>query len=376
MKLFYFSGSTLPSTYANAVHVMKMCQAFTRACGAEVTLFAKAGENDKADVFLSYGVQPIFDIYKTYRIKNKILSGPSRIVMTLYHAFFKKHKPDLVYGRDVWTMAALAGTVWPIAFELHEIPQSFLQGIALRRILRAKNLLGLVVITKGLKYDLIRFENNFPAQKILVAPDGADVPAAELASFSLVPIEKTVMQIGYAGSLYAGKGVELILDIAALMPEAGFHIFGGPEALRTQWMAQNPPANIHFYGHVPHGEVQARLAACDVLVAPYLPHITIGTGAEIGRWISPLKLFEYMAARRPILCSDLPVLREVMEDGRNGLLVDPENPLAWAEALRNLHADSALAKRLAEAAYGDLVSRYSWEKRAEKILDFLKKQQV
>jgi glycosyltransferase involved in cell wall biosynthesis len=125
------------------------------------------------------------------------------------------------------------------------------------------------------------------------------------------------------------------------------------------WNMQDIPRNVKFYGPVPHRDVAARLAACDVLLAPYLPSIRIDTGADIARWISPLKLFEYMAIRRPILCSDLPVLREVMEDGRNALLIDPLRPEDWAHALERLKGDSLLRKTLADQAFTDLENRYS-----------------
>ncbi|MCC6598976.1 MAG: glycosyltransferase family 4 protein [Alphaproteobacteria bacterium] len=365
MKILYFSGSTLPSTYANAVHVMKMSAAFA-VLGHAVTLYAKAGKNEQ-DVFSYYGVAPDFDVVRSPDISFPGLSGLIRTGFTLW----RKRKADLIYGRDLWTMAAMAGRETPIAFELHEIPRSLFQRFLLRHILRGPNLKGLVVITEGLKTDLLTFMPDFPLEKILVAPDGADVPKHPVVSAPLEKIENTDFQIGYGGSLYKGKGVELILEIAALSPQTGFHVFGGPETEKEKWCALNPPVNVKFYGHIPHGQLKAHLAACNALIAPYMPAIHIGTGADIARWISPLKLFEYMAVKKPVLCADLPVLREIMQESQNALLADPLKPKMWVAAIEKLKNNPQMRQDLSDRAYSDLEAHYSWDRRAEKILRFL-----
>ncbi len=374
MKLFYLSGSTLPSGYANAVHVMKMCQAFAKIWGADVTLFAKAGveKTHPRELFEIYGVSGIFKLSRTARLQNKMLSGPVRILQTLWRVVSEKNPPDLLYGRDIWTLAGLAGGRIPLALELHEIPRGRLQKGALCRIINAKNLRGVIVITEGLKYDLMRFAPYYPEEKILVAPDGGDVPQGLVTPVPLESLAGTVVQVGYAGSLYAGKGVELLVQMAEKMPEGGFHVFGGPQAEREKWESRALPPNIRFYGAIPHSAVAGRLSACDILVAPYLPVIHIGTGADIARWISPLKLFEYMALRKPIVCSDLSVLREVMVDGQNAMLVNPDNPDEWVHVLRKIQHNPLLAQHLSEGAYQDLVTCYSWERRAERIATFLR----
>jgi glycosyltransferase involved in cell wall biosynthesis len=102
------------------------------------------------------------------------------------------------------------------------------------------------------------------------------------------------------------------------------------------------------------------LADMDVLVLP-------NTATHISaRYTSPLKLFEYMAAGRPIVASDLPALREVLTDGENALLVEPGNAAQLADAIGRLLHDPELAQRLAAAAWRD-VQAYSWDRRAERL---------
>ncbi|MEO8361847.1 MAG: glycosyltransferase family 4 protein, partial [Vicinamibacteria bacterium] len=85
---------------------------------------------------------------------------------------------------------------------------------------------------------------------------------------------------------------------------------------------------------------------------------------------SPIKAFEAMAAGRPLLISDTEAAREIVEDGRTGLVVAPGNVDAWAQALDRVLSDRALQLTLARAAF-EKATQYSWARRAERVEDFL-----
>jgi glycosyltransferase involved in cell wall biosynthesis len=120
--------------------------------------------------------------------------------------------------------------------------------------------------------------------------------------------------------------------------------------------------NVLVPGFVPHRDVPGCLAAADVLVLPYLKRIF---SAE---YMSPLKLFEYMAACRPIVASDLPALRTVLRHEENALLCEPDSVEALAAAVRRVLADADLGRRLADRAREDVQS-YTWDRRAKTILE-------
>ena len=119
---------------------------------------------------------------------------------------------------------------------------------------------------------------------------------------------------------------------------------------------------------MPPAETERLCLAFDVMLAPYQAEVRIAGGGETAAWMSPLKVFGYMAAAKPIVCSDLPVLREVVEDGRNGLLVQAEDPDAWAAALRRLLEDKELRERLSATAFADFLARHTWRGRASQCL--------
>jgi glycosyltransferase involved in cell wall biosynthesis len=220
---------------------------------------------------------------------------------------------------------------------------------------------GYVTITRGLADELT---SRFGARGALaVIPDGVKVagaPGARPPSTNHPPV------IGYAGHLYPWKGVDVLLEAIARLPDVRALIVGGlagePDLDRTQALARalGIGDRVSFAGAVAPPQVAARLAGMDVLVLP-------NTGTHVSaRYTSPLKLFEYMAAGRPIVASDLPALREVLKDDENALLVEPGDAGRMAEAIERLLADASLASRLAGAAWRD-VQAYRWESRAERL---------
>jgi glycosyltransferase involved in cell wall biosynthesis len=118
--------------------------------------------------------------------------------------------------------------------------------------------------------------------------------------------------------------------------------------------------NAVYYPPVPLTEVPAWYARSDLTLLPYQPNIS--TAATM----SPVKMFEAMAAGRPIIASDLPTIREVLKHEHSALLVTPRDSEAWAAAIERLRQDRPLAVRLATNARA-AVSNYSWVDRAKRI---------
>jgi glycosyltransferase involved in cell wall biosynthesis len=225
---------------------------------------------------------------------------------------------------------------------------------------------GYVTITRALATDL---STRFGARdRVLVAPDGTRLPAPVDAATTA---RRDAPIATYAGHLYAWKGVDTLVAAAAFLPHVRVRIVGGmpgepDEArLRAQAEALGASARVEFVGYVPPPEVAAWLSRSDVLV---LPNVDTSVSA---RYTSPLKLFEYMAAGRPIVASRLPALEEVLTDGLNALLVPPGDPSALASAISRLVAEPPLAAALAARAKRD-VADYSWARRAERLEELLR----
>jgi glycosyltransferase involved in cell wall biosynthesis len=99
---------------------------------------------------------------------------------------------------------------------------------------------------------------------------------------------------------------------------------------------------------------------------PYQRQVAASSGGDISRYLSPMKLFEYLACERPIISSDLPVLREVLHAG-NSILLPCDDIDAWVSAMHELETNSGLCRRLAARGHQE-AQQYTWEARARKIL--------
>lgn len=370
MKIVYISSSSIPSRAANSIHVMKMCQAISKN-GHEVVLLAPDDkdhyEPGVENVFDYYGVEQCFEIIKLPWVK---LRGRGYIYGGLAALKSCQLKPDLVFGRNTvgCTFSAFMGL--PVIFESHTpvTEDSRLGSWLFARLANHPGLKKLVVITHLLKEHYL-FNHPYLESKIHVAPDGADPIESDIDP--LVPKNAgTRLQVGYVGHLYKGKGMELVAQLARSCPWADFHVVGGKEADIVFWKDKTCGPNITFHGYLPHSKVATALKAFDVVLLPNQKVVSAHGGGhvDIGKWTSPLKAFEYMAAKKPIIGSDLPVLREVLKDGKNALLCDPENILAWQKALRRLMDETDLADRLAKTAYDEFRKSYTWQARAAKIL--------
>jgi glycosyltransferase involved in cell wall biosynthesis len=126
-------------------------------------------------------------------------------------------------------------------------------------------------------------------------------------------------------------------------------------------------ANVLVIGFVPHRMVPVYLAAFDELLMPYQEAVrTHQKKHDIASCMSPLKMFEYMAAGRPIVASRLKVIGEILEDQRNAILVPSDSVMEWASAIRMLRDNESLSRTIGEQARDD-VRKYSWDERVKKI---------
>jgi len=368
LKIIYVSGSTVPSRFANSVHVMKMCQAFA-ANGHEVVLYAHKNSDEEIDPFEYYGVNKRFEV-KYYQSSRRRIRYVSSIMQTwALRKSVKLTKADLVYGRSHLGLLGCIGLGIPIIYEAHILPQTR-KDIAIEKVLlRRRELERLVVISDSLRRDYIKMF-PFVESIITVAHDGADLPVNDVEDkVGRWPGRLGVPQVGYVGHLYPGKGMEVVHALSEAMPEIDFHVIGGMEQDIAYWREQAKGSNLFFHGFVSHGRLSSYYSRFDIVLAPLQKRIVLHSrNIDISRWTSPLKIFEYMAHGKPLISSDLPVLREIVIDGHNGIVVPPDNIQAWIDALQALISNQSMRERLGLQARNDLEAKYTWQTRAKAVL--------
>lgn len=369
MKITYISDSKISSRKANSIQVMRMCQGFV-ANGHRVTLLAVRGEMVRDD-YAHYGVDPCFEIVKCPHPRVRWVGSIAHALCAL-GAVLLRPRPDLFYARYAYNLLAVSPFGIPMVLEVHDVPSRRQVAATLRHLFRRLHFIRLVAISEALAEEYQRVFPELPSSKIVVAHDGADVPQVTPECVSTGRRGRSgCLQVGYTGHLYPGRGIDVIFSLAAEMPDVDFHIVGGTDEDIMRWQTVSPGPNLFFHGYVRPGEVPQRCAHFDVLLAPYQDQVATAGGSNTVRWMSPLKLFEYMATGKAIVCSDLPVLREVLTDEVNGLLVPPADHAAWVQAVSRLKEDPALRARLGDAAEEEFLAHYTWEERAKVVLDGL-----
>lgn len=348
---------------------MKMAQALV-AVGHTVRVFAPGRDPHIAwaDFARHYGLQHEFELEWVPSVP--ALRRYDFAVNVLKRA--RAWQADLLYSRSPQAATWAASNRLPSIFELHDIPMGVMGPWLLRRFLRAPAANRLVANTQFLANKLAA-DYKLPARDgfLLVAPNGVDLeryanlsqPSAARAQLGLAD----KFTVGYTGHLYSGRGLELILDLAGILPELQFLLVGGRladvEAARQQAAHLS---NITLAGFVSNAELPRYQAAADVLIMPYSRQVAGSSGGDIAPYLNPMKMFEYLATERPIVTSDLPILREILDD-QNAVIVPSQDTPAWADALRQLANDPG--RRAALAAAARLTAeQHTWEQRARRLL--------
>lgn len=369
MKLSYLAHSKIPSTEANSVHVMKMCHALAKT-GIHIELVVPESKIITADPFVFYGVNKIFSI--RYRKWKKIKFGNFVYSLKVLRILLKD-KTQMVYGRDMTScfFASLFGfkTIWeshtPVDY------MGFLYTKLFKLMVSRRNYLKTVVISSALKDYYVKNYKLLPS-RIEVVPDCAD--EIDINAIPQIDFDdhNYRARVGYIGQLYPGKGMEIISQLIPLCPDVMFHIVGGNNKDINYWKNHLQGCNnVLFHGFVEPFKTTSYGIAMDILIAPYLNNVQ-GAGGKnskknLAKWMSPLKIFDYMSYCKPIITSDLPVLHDVLNKN-NSILCSPENIGEWVSAINRLVEDKREAKRIAENANIDFINKFTWDIRAKKII--------
>jgi len=338
----------------------------------------------KEDIFKFYNIQENFKVKKIYSFDflrfekiNKFFIYIQALLFAFaifFHVLFNLEKfgrDDIFYLRDEFSPWLLILLNKKVFLEIHAFTKRF----RYYRIFFPK-ISGLILITKKAKEKFI--DLGMVKEKILIAPDGVDLNIFDLdlskdearKKFNL-PLDKKLL--GYTGrfrTMGMDKGIYDILKALKILNdnEIIFIAIGGLGADIDHYTKKAREAEIEKQIKLLPFRSQSQLAvyqkAFDILLMPFPPneHYTF--------YMSPLKMFEYMASGRPIVTSDLPSVREILNEN-NAIFVKPEDPEDLARGIKTALEDKELAQRVSQQAFED-VQFYTWTKRAERIVRFIK----
>lgn len=380
MNITLIAPTYLPARRANTIQVMKMAQALVQ-CGHSVEVLVpesherisdkqKLEQRDWSALAEQYGLETQFPVrwMPTHARWRSYEFGWNACQRA------RKNHTDLIYTRLPQAAAIASWLGIPTIYEIHDFPKSNPARILLHLFMKGRGAQRLVIITHALADDLkASFGAKISPPFVQVAPDGVDL--ARYAGLPSPPEAREKLgvedrfTVGYTGHLYPGRGIGLILELARQFPQVNFLLAGGEADSIQHWReiaAEQQLDNLIWTGHIPNAAIPQYQAACEIFLMPYQKQVAASSGGDIGRYLSPMKLFEYLACGRVIIASDLPVLREILNPD-NAILIPPQDQDAWVAAIRNGLQFPERYSSLASQAQRDALN-YTWTARAQKIL--------
>jgi len=398
VKLIYIANARLPTEKAHGYQIVKMCEAFSELGVKVLLLHSRRHQDDRRmknrTVFEYYQLNPSFEVRTlpnpdALRIE-RFFPSRSFIWFFFLHGLLwgfyaalkaRKERADLFYTRDIALAFWLTRLGLPTVFEGHTVPKRA-RGWLLHQMAHHPHLRLVVLLTSHLKESFA--ELGFDQERLAVFPDGVD-----LSLFSDLPDKQESRRrlnlsgdlpiIGYIGrfqTMGREKGIPQLIEAMAHLPSINGKVplllcVGGPMSRVRDYLeladsAGIPRQMLRFVDRVPNRDVPLWLSALDVAVMPF-PETE-----HYKYFMSPLKLFEYMAAGVPIVATDLPSIREILQHDRDAWLVPPENPESLGRGISTLLQNRDRATRISRSAK-ERVKRYTWSKRAEGILKKVQK---
>jgi len=348
-KLIYIAPDYFPEKKANSIHVENQVNALAKQ-GVLVHLIYKSFSGQKSSMLHEDVIElPV-------KIANRKYSNIKFLIALIRRKRFLLSTPILTRSRLSICLTLLPFSSTQMIFEAHEP----LNRLWLKALIK-RNSIPVLAISAALKRIIGRELNS--SEKIFVLHDGSN-----LVNFDDVRAEiKIKPKAIYVGSTGRGRGIEWILKLAENFTDLDFHVVGTID--ETFKEVGTGYSNVIFHGWKSKSAILSLVKNADILLAPYQNDLRLDNGLNTLNFMSPLKIFEYMSFNVPMVVSNYPVIREVLVDKVDALLVQSDDFEQWANAIQSIKSNPDLARTLSQNARDKLKREYTWEKRAEAIVN-------
>ena len=314
--------------------------------------------------FLSFMVTSVWEALK---IKNvDLVIGTSPPIFQAVSAWIisvVKWKPFLLEIRDLWPEFAVDMGVLknPVLIWLARRLERFLYA-------RANHLL---VNSPAYRDYLIGL--GIPAAKVSFIANGVDPDMFHVTKVTGTLRQEYGLQdkfvVTYAGAMGMANNLETVIEAAKLLedlPEIQFLMVGdGKDRPKLEKLAQERKStNVIFTGSKPKSQMPEILAESDVCLGVLLD-------IPMFRTTYPNKIFDYMAASRPVVLAIDGVIRKVVEEANGGIPVPPGNPKAMAEAIKSLYHDQQGSVRMGQSAREYVIRHFDRNQQATHFKDLI-----
>lgn len=369
MKLTYVFPESLPLPRARGIQV-----AHTIAClaelGVSVELLHAPGDGDP---FGACGLtQP--GRVKATQVKRNLVWPLQRVQSNrIFFHRLRSHLAALPAGSPVMVrhikLAAMLVRTFPslaVVYEAHEVFADTAADRKRARIERDELVVmakaAAVVTNSRATADRLRERYPFISCPLEVIPNGVDIPVQMGKRDWRRPQDSVI----YTGAFFGWKGVADLVAAAAELPGFRIRLIGGDATQAAKLLAEAPTAKaeLQFEDRKPHSDIMAALLASCIAVLPNRPDTD-------SRFTSPIKLFEYMGAGCAVVASDLPSIREILDE-EDAFWFTPGDPLTLAAALQLAAANPERTREMGERLR-EKAETYTWQARARRVHDLIQR---
>lgn len=372
MIFIYISPNNIPSRSAYSINIINQCYSLSKESKVYLITLSDSNNNYIKDkIYKIYGVRPgknfiIIPIFSKFKFISYF-----KILINILKLYFI-HKPISIISRNLYLSFVLLHIPLKInhIYEIHHPTYSFREMMQ-KKIIYTKSIKK-IFITKALR----KFYFQGSDKNSIVLPDAAeeyknlftrDITHIYKNKYSYLNSEKQ-NNIGYFGSLYHGRGIEKIIILSKKFPNINFYIIGGPTSFLNQYSI---PKNLICLGYMNYSESRFLMLKMSILIIPYSNQIKINSNSiSTAKWMSPLKIFEYMSSKKLIVTNDIKVLKEVLNPNNSVILKD--NISEWENFIKCYIKDRSKYESLISSSYNDFKLYYSWNIRSKKIINFIK----
>lgn len=371
-RMVYVVNARLPTEKAHGIQIAKMCEAFIEV-GVGMELIVPTRGRDTRTLRVAYGLRVevpmrrlrVPDWYgsRTGFVISSFLFALRYFLHLAWRRYIRRER-FAIYTTDVdqFSFFLIPFLRIPYVVEMHDAKK---RRWGFRLLFsRVRCVVAVNSIIKTALADVF----GISPDKIAVWPNGYDAhffakaEEKDTAREKLgIPTDTTIVL--YVGKVYPWKGLDTVVAAARVLADVSFYFVGGTaDELRAIGALQDQPQNLICIGQKDLKEIPRWLWAADVLLVS-------GTAKDVYsyRHTSPMKLFEYMAAGRPIVASRTPAIESVVSDEKV-FFCAPDDAPDMAEKIRFVLAHPIEAERKISAASAHL---FSWEARARGMRDFM-----
>jgi len=361
-NFYYIAELYLPSSSAYTVHVMKIFDRFADKFINSLLIIPYINKKYKKDHICND-----FNLKNKISIKNFQRSNKNNFLLRIFFSlkvlffFLKKfNEKKIIYSRSI--ISSLLLSVFQIKnyLEIHHDIKGFTKFLYF--------ITNFKLFRKNIKFVFLHKNLNFLFQtnekQTLILDD-----AVELIDFNYLKFRKNFFffSCGYFGGLTKGKGLEIIVELAKRLKNIVFIVYGDVNFIYDKKILKKYP-NIIFKGYVNYKNIPKEMQSCDILLLPYLNQVKVrSNNLDTSKYMSPLKLFEYMAAKKLIIASKLKVYSHILKDKRNCFLLDNKNINLWEKKIKEIIKNKKKYDYIIKNSYLT-VKEYTWKKRVDKIL--------